>query len=133
MNLFKTVAIATAILFAYLAFQMFFMSAAFIIDIGLMPSDTTLILARRVAMFMMGLSVLMFATRNLPHSDVRQFICLAAGLTLFGLACAGSYEFIRGTVNNSILIAISIETILWVSYAVILFRNRNVKLQPNSH
>ena len=129
MNLFKTVATATAILFAYLAFQMFFMSASFIIDMGLEPSETTEILARRVAMFMIGLSILMFASRNFPNSDARQVICLAAGLTLFGLACMGVYEYVRGTVNNSIFIAISIETMLWISYAVIIIRNRNVKHQ----
>ena len=124
MNYFyKIVSIATSALFLYLFVQLLFMPDSFIKDLGLQPSEAGQVLARRASMFMLGISVLMFGTRNLPHSVARQTICLATGITLFGLSCVGSYEFIKGTVNSSILIAIICETILWVSFGVILFKS----------
>lgn len=127
MNLFKIVCIATSVLFVYLSFQLLFMSDAFVIDLGQQPSEATAVLSRRAAMFMLGVSVLMFASRNLPHSKARQMICLATATTLFGLNFMGWFEFFRGTVNNSIFVAITIETILWVSFAIILLKNRETK------
>jgi len=107
----------------FLFVQLLFMPTSFIKDLGLQPSEAGSVLARRASMFMLGISVLMFGTRNLPHSKARQTICMATGITLFGLSCVGSYEFIRGTVNSSILIAIICETILWISFGIILFKN----------
>jgi hypothetical protein len=124
MNFYKIVCVATSVLFIYLAIQLIFMSDSFVSDMGLQPSLTASVLARRAAMFMLGVSILMFASRNLINSKARQIICIATGATLFGLSFMGSYEFIRGTVNTSIFIAISIETVLWISFGIILFNNR---------
>jgi hypothetical protein len=128
MNLFKIVSIITSVLFLYLSIQLLFMTDSFVTDLGLDPSVASLFLARRAAMFMLGVSVLMFASRNLQHSKARQIICLATGITLLGLSFMGSYEFIRGTVNTSIFIAISVETLLCGSFCIIFFKNRNVDL-----
>lgn len=122
-SLYKIVSVATSILFIYLFVQLLFMPGSFIKDLGLQPSEAGSVLARRASMFMLGISVLMFGTRNLPHSKTRQIICMATGLTLFGLSCVGSYEYIKGTVNSSILIAIICETILWVCFGIILLKN----------
>lgn len=122
-SLFKIVSITTSALFLYLFVQLLFMPDSFIKDLGLQPSEAGCVLARRASMFMLGISVLMFGARNLPHSKARQIICMATGITLFGLSCVGSYEFIRGTVNSSILIAITCETILWISFGIILFKS----------
>ncbi|WP_321424185.1 hypothetical protein [uncultured Bacteroides sp.] len=120
---YKIVSIATSALFLYLFVQLLFMPDSFIKDLGLQSSEAGQVLARRASMFMLGISVLMFGTRNLPHSKARQTICMATGITLFGLSCVGSYEFIKGTVNSSILVAIICETILWLSFGVILFKS----------
>lgn len=124
MNFYKIVSIATSLLFIYLAIQLIFSSDAFVTDMGLQPSITASVLARRAAMFMLGISVLMFATRNFTHSKARQMICLATGVTLFGLSFMGGYEFTQGRVNTSIFIAIGIETALWISFATIILTNR---------
>jgi hypothetical protein len=123
LSLYKIVSVATSALFIYLFVQLLFMPTSFIKDLGLQPSEAGSVLARRASMFMLGISVLMFGTRNLPHSKARQTICMATGITLFGLSCVGSYEYIKGTVNSSILIAIICETILWISFGIILFKN----------
>jgi len=119
---YKIVSIATSVLFIYLFVQLLFTPSSFIEGLGLEASEAGCILARRASMFMLGISVLMFGTRNLPHSKARQVICMATGITMFGLSCMGSYEFIKGTVNSSILIAIICETVLWVSFGIILFK-----------
>ena len=125
---FKIISIATSLLFIYLFSQLFFMSDSFVKGLGMEPSIASLVLARRAAMFMLGIAVLMFASRNLPHSQARQIICMATGITMFGLSCMGSYEFIRGAVNSSIFIAIIIETILWISFGIILLKNRKFQI-----
>ncbi len=127
-NLFKVTSVTTSILFIYLTFQLLFMSDAFVSDLGQQPSEATSVLSHRVAMFMLGISVLMFGARNLPQSKARDVICFATGITLFGLSCMGWYEFTRGTVNSSIFIAIGIETILWILFMVILLLRNNTKI-----
>ena len=127
-NFYKIVTVATGMLFLYLAFQMLFMADDFVSGMGLQPSLTTNVLSKRVAMFMLGIAVLMFTARNLPHSSARQFICLSIAITLSGLSITGAYEFLRGTVNRSILVAITIETTLWISFGIILLKNINPKV-----
>jgi hypothetical protein len=125
---FKIVSIATAVLFVYLFTQLFFISDSFVRGLGLEPSVASLVLSRRASIFMLGIAILLFASRNLPPSKTRQIICFSIGLTLFGLACMGSYEFVKGNVNSSIMIAITTETILWVSYGIIILKDRNSKI-----
>jgi hypothetical protein len=124
MNYYKIISIATSLLFIYLFTQLLFMPEAFVKNLGMQPAEAASVLARRASMFMLGISVLMFAARNLSNSESRQIICAAQGITMFGLSFMGSYEFIRGTVNSSIFIAIICETILWVSFIIILLKSR---------
>ncbi|MCF8363678.1 MAG: hypothetical protein K9G70_13755 [Prolixibacteraceae bacterium] len=128
-SLYKIVSIVTSVLFFYLFSQLFFWSDSFVTDLGLEPSITSLVLARRASMFMLGLALLMFISRNLPVSKARQIICMSTGITLFGLAFIGTFEFIKGNVNSSIIIAITIETILWISYGIILIKDWKIEKQ----
>lgn len=123
-NFFKIVSVITAVIFAYLFLTLLLNSEAFINDLGLQASEPALILARRASIFMLGVSILMIGSINLPNSKARQIICLATGITMFGLSCMGTYELIKGTVNTSMLTAIIIETILWISFGIIFFTNR---------
>jgi hypothetical protein len=122
MNFFKMVSIITSILFAYLFFQLLLTPVSFVNDAEAQSSEATSILCRRTSMFMLGLSVLLFSARKLPHSPARQHICLSTAITMIGLACMGSYELIRGTVNSSMLTAITIETILGTSFLILFFK-----------
>lgn len=127
MNFYKIVCIATSVLFIVLCLLLLFGSTSFVKDMGLEPSVATSVLAKRASMFMLGLSILLFCSRNLPHTNSRQFICLSTGVTMLGLACMGSYEHFMGTVNSSIITAVVIETILGLSFLAIFFKNRTVK------
>lgn len=130
MNWFKVVSAATAVLFSYLFVMCLFQSTGFVDDMGLSSSVATGILARRASMFMLGIAILAAASQSLPHSAARQVICLAIAVPLAGLACLGSYELLRGTVNSSMVIAIGIETTLAVAYGVIVFVNWRRRIHP---
>jgi hypothetical protein len=84
-----------------------------------------IILGRRTSIFMLGISILMFFSRNLTLTKARQIICISTGITMIGLAFMGSSEFIRGTVNNSMFQAIVIEITIGTSFLIIFFKNRN--------
>jgi hypothetical protein len=129
-NYFKIACILTSALFAYLFFLLLFNSDSFITGIGLQPSQTTFILARRTSIFMLGISVLLYGAKNLPHSKARQTICFSTGITLLGLACMSCYELIRGTVNSSMVQAFIIETTLGIIFGIIFISNRFAKT-PN--
>ena len=130
-NFFKIVSAITAVIFAYLFLTLLLDSETFITDLGLQSSEPALILARRASIFMLGISVLMLGSINLPNSKARQIVCLATGITMFGLSCTGTYELIKGTVNSSMLTAIIIETTLWISFGIIFFTNRRKTIVPN--
>lgn len=131
MNFFKIISVVTSLLFIYLFFQLIINSDAFVTGLGLHPSETVSILCRRTSIFMMGISVLMLSSINLQHSKARQSITLATGITMIGLACMGSFELIRGTVNTSMLTAIAIETILGTSFLILFFINRKAKISQS--
>ncbi len=126
-NFYNIICILTSALFAYLFFTLLFSTDSFIRDLGVQPCESSLIAGRRTSMFMLGISVLMFGSINLPNSRARQTICLAIGITMLGLACMGSYEFIRGSVNSSILTAVTIETLLGTSFIITFFINKIIK------
>ncbi len=124
MNLYKVVCIAASLLFVFLFLQLLFTSDSFVRNMGLEPSAATSVLAKRAAMFMLGLSVLLFSAKSLDNTNARLSICLSTGVTLIGLALAGVYEYFMGSVNSSIFTAITIETILGLSFLKIFFFKR---------
>lgn len=123
-SFYKFLCIGTSILFLYLFTLLFFRSDTFILDLGLEPSIASLVLARRAAMFMLGVSFLTLASRNLLASKERQIICLTMAILLLGLACMGAYEFMQGNINSSITTAIVIESILWLSFGGVALLDR---------
>lgn len=129
---YKILSIATSILFIYLFFLLFFNSESFLQDLGLEPSLAGIVLARRAAMFMLGIAILSFVSRNLASSKARQFICLSIAVSMFGLSCMGAYEYQQGNINSSIMLAITIETILWISYGLIAFGDRKAEAKQLS-
>jgi hypothetical protein len=102
MNLFKIISIITSTVFIYLFLKLLLDPASFAIDIGLEQAKSALIILRRASVFIFGIVILLLCSMNLPRSKSRQYICLSIGIAKLGLACDGTFEFIIGTVNNSI-------------------------------
>ena len=122
MKFYKSVCSATAALFVFLALRLLLTPVTFAASLGLEPSTATSVLLRRAAMFMVGLAVLTFCARSLQDLQARRCVCLSASVTLLGLACMGTYERLMGTVNESIFIAIGIESVLGLAFLMLLLR-----------
>ena len=123
MRFYKILSILTSILLVFLFVQMFFNSGEFMVQLGLQPSESLVIICRRTSIFMIGLSMLTFSVRNLESNKTRQQICFSIAVIMLGLACLGSYEYMKGTLSSSIITAISIETSIGVAFMGIFLKN----------
>ena len=126
MNAYKILNIFTSLLTLYLFFILLFDSASFFVDVGVDAGEAAYFIARRTSVFMIGISVLLFLSKNLKHSDARQFIIMATALTMLGLASMGTYELVRGYVGKVMLVSIVVESTLGILYFIIFFSNGNV-------
>ena len=104
---------------------------AFIEDVGLMPDIASLVIIRRAAIFMFGIVVLLLGSLRLKPGKELRAISLSIAATLLGLATMGIYEFIKGTVNSSIIQAVVIESILGISYLTVFIANRKIMVSKN--
>ncbi len=125
-NFYKILSISISILYLFLFIQLFFDCHSFVTDLGLQPNEAMPILCRRTAIFLLGLSILMFSVRNLTHSSARQYLCLSSGITMTLMSFMGSYELLVGSVNSSILVAIIIEVIFGISFLFLFFKSRKM-------
>ncbi len=123
LNFYKIVSAFTAVLFAFLFFQMFFKTEKFITDLGLDFSLSLEVICKRASVFMIAFSVLLFMVINLKNSLPRQAIALSLTITMLGLASLGYYEFSRGVMNTSIFTAIFIELLVGVSFLFIFIKS----------
>ncbi len=122
-NLFKILTSFTSLLCCYLFYLLCFSAQSFLFDLGVEGSEAAYFVSRRAGMLMLGISVLMFFSRNASHSQTRQAIALSIAVTMFGLAMASTFEFVRGYVNSAIFGAIVIESILALSFLYIWVSN----------
>ena len=127
MKLYKIATIGTSLLFVFLFAQLFFTPDAFVGGMGLQATLTTSILCRRASIFMLGLSVLLFCVRKLPHSSARQSVCFSTAITMLGLACLSSFELARGTVNSSMWTAIILESLSAILFWIVFFKELKTK------
>jgi len=131
LNFYKVICIATSFLFVFLSLLLLLTPVAFVSDMGLEPSVATTVLCKRAAMFMAGLAALTFCARSLQDLKARRCVSLSAAVTLLGLACMGTYERLMGTVNDSIYIAIGIESVLGLSFLMVLM-SKTGRTQPEA-
>ncbi|WP_157968876.1 hypothetical protein [Tropicimonas sp. IMCC34011] len=71
-----------------------------------------LFMARRNALPLAGLAVMLFAARDCDPSHARRAICLAVIVTFGGLAILGLIALVRGTSGWMTLPAIAVELVL---------------------
>lgn len=125
-SIFKITSIATAVLFTFLFIQIFFMPGAFITDIGLTPDTASIVLIRRASLFMLGLAVLMFLSRNIPASKARIYLSISMSVIFFSIAINGISGYLYGNYNSSIFIAVIIESVLGLAFVL------NILIDSNS-
>ncbi|MEO9459901.1 MAG: hypothetical protein ABJE63_02095 [Lentilitoribacter sp.] len=76
------------------------------------------LIARRAAMMFMGLSAIIFLSRNAEPSQLRQSLCLGLAIMMAALAIIGIFEFVRGAVGVGIWLAITTE----IGFALAYFK-----------
>lgn len=76
----------------------------------------SLFLLRRGAVFLLGICLLLFFSRNIPCSQARRAISLSMAITWIGLSITGLIEFFGGYEKQDVLVSVVIEIIVSVSY-----------------
>ena len=121
---FKILAIFTSLLCFYIFYLLFSSPDKFLFDIGLTGNEAAYFVARRAAMLFLALSALMFGVMNLENGLARQAILLSLVVMMSSLALLGSYEFLRGFVNEGLMPAIIIESVLALAFLTLWLVNR---------
>ena len=83
---------------------------------GLDGNEVSDLIARRAAMMFMGLSAMIFLSRNAEASQLRQNMCLGLAIMMGALAVIGIFEFVRGAVGLGIWLAIITEIAFSLAY-----------------
>lgn len=83
---------------------------------GLEGNEVSDLIARRAAMMFMGLSAMIFLSRNAEPSQLRQNLCLGLAIMMAALAVIGIFEFARGVVGVGIWLAITTEIAFAMAY-----------------
>ncbi len=109
---------AVAALFVVLFFLLLITPEFIFWLFGVPQSETANLIARRAAMLFLGFSVVSWSARNAPPSPLRTGFSLGIVVSMAGLACTGTYEFLRGFANWPIMLAVATEC----AFALIFLR-----------
>jgi hypothetical protein len=131
---FRTVAVITAIVVLALGLGYLFAGALVLGRWQIQPTDSVLLLGRRLGALYVGLSVVYFLARSAPVSVARTALSAGSAVALSLLALLGVYEVEAGHVGLGILASVAIESILALAYIRILFTERRAmgKGQPQT-
>lgn len=121
---FKTITFVTAIISFALGIGYLFFGSLIIGRWQIEPTDSVLLLGRRMGILYLGLSVILFLSRSLSISKARTTLCIGVTLTLSLLAILGIYEFLMGRASSGILASVAIESLLSTGYLIILFKEK---------
>jgi len=87
---------------------------------GVPQSETANLIARHASMLFLGLAVIRWSARNAPPSPMRRGIVVS----MVGLACTGTYEFLRGFANWPILLVVATECALALVFTRFAWRGK---------
>lgn len=85
----------------------------------LIGNDVSDFMARRAATLFLGLSVIIFLSRNAEPSQLRQNLCMGLGVMMAAIAVVGIFEFMRGAVGGGIWLAITTEIAFALAYFIL--------------
>ena len=124
---FKALAIATAGIAFLLGLGYLFFGAIIVGRWQIEPTESVLLLGRRLAALYIGLSVIFFFARSAPVSSIRTALSIGAAVALSFLALLGICELLSGHVGRGILASIAVEALLSIGYIWILLTERKNK------
>jgi hypothetical protein len=121
---FKTVAIITAIVALVLGVGYLVFGAVIVGRWQVQPTDSVLLLGRRIGCLYLGLSVMYFLARSAPVSVARTALSVGTAVALSLLALFGIYELAMGHAGRGILASAALELLIALAYIRILFTER---------
>lgn len=123
---FKNIAFVTSIIAFVLGIGYLFFGSFVIGRWQIEPTNSVLLLGRRIGILYLGLSVIFFLSKSLSVSKARTALSIGAALTLSLLAFLGIFEYSQGTVGAGILASVGIESLLSIGYIIIIVKERRV-------
>jgi hypothetical protein len=121
---FKTIAIITAVILFVLGLGYFFFGAVIVGRWQVEPTQSVILLARRIGCLYLGLSVIFFLVRSAPRSPARTALSAGTVVVTLLLAGTGVYELAMGHVGKGILASAAIEFLLGLAFVSVLFTER---------
>lgn len=125
---FKKLALITAVISFLLGLGYLFFGSVIVGRWQLQPTESVLLLGRRLGVLYTGLAVIFYLARSAPASPARTGISAGAAFALGFLALLGIYELLAGRVSRGILSSVAVESLLAIGYIWILITGkRNTK------
>jgi hypothetical protein len=121
---FKNVSVVTAIIALLLGIGYLLFGSVIIGRWQIEPTDSVLLLGRRMGSLYLGLSIIFFQTRSLELSVARTALSIGAAVTLSLLAILGIYEYSLSHVGSGIIASVAIESLLAIAYFIVFFNDR---------
>ncbi len=127
---FKTVAVVTAVVAFILGLAYLFAGELVVGRWQIEPTDSVLLLGRRMGALYLGLSVILFLARSTPVSPARTALSAGAAVTLWLLVFLGVCELVAGHAGPGILASILVETVLALAYTWLIAAERRTVSRP---
>ncbi len=121
---FKALAVITAVILFALGIGYFFFGALIVGRWQVLPTESVLLLVRRIGCLYLGLSVIFFMARSAPASAARTALSAGTVVVTLLLAGTGVYEFAVGHAAGGILASAAIEFLLALGYIWVLVTER---------
>jgi len=121
---FRTIAVIAAIVTFILGVGYLFVGELVVGRWQIQPTDSVLLLGRRMGALYLGLSVITFLARSAPVSVARTAVCAGAVVVCSLLAILGIFEFSAGRAGSAILVSVLIEFLLALGFIWVLLADR---------
>ncbi len=121
---FKTLAVITAVVGFALGAAYLFAGNLVVARWQIEPTDSILLLGRRIGALYLGLAMMYFLARSAPASVARTALSGGTAVALSILALLGIYEFAAGRVGPGIFVSAGLELLIALAYVGVLVSER---------
>lgn len=126
---FRTIAVITAIVALALGVGFLFFGTLVVGRWQIQPTDSVLLLGRRIGCLYLGLALMYFLGRSAPPSVARTALSAGTAAALSLLALFGVYELTAGHAGPGILASIAIESLIAFGYVRVLVTERRAAVK----
>jgi len=121
---FRTIAVITSAVALLLGLAYLFLGATVVGRWQILPTDSVLLLARRIGCLYLGLSLMYFLARSAPPSVARTALAAGSALALSLLALCGVYELTAGHAGPGIMVSAAVEFLIALGFGSVLVAER---------